>query len=155
MELRGAQGEEGAVAEVERGPRQHLGDLLGDGQQAGVAFEPGVDRLAARVETAGLPRVDSVRLAFRTKNLERMSISPTGNVGIGVKTPTAQLHTTGTVRFAGMTSDSTKTRVLVSDTSGNLFYRNVSSLSGRWQYVTGTQYDSSDNIGLGTGNTQG
>lgn len=72
--------------------------------------------------------VDSVRLAFRTKNLERMSISPIGNVGIGVDTPTAQLHTTGTVRLAGLRSDSTKTRVLVSDTSGNLYYRNLSAL---------------------------
>ena len=49
--------------------------------------------------------VDSVRLAFRTKNLERMSISPLGNVGIGTINPSAQLHTTGTVRFAGLTGD--------------------------------------------------
>lgn len=99
--------------------------------------------------------VDSVRLAFRTKNIERMSISPLGNIGLGILNPTAQLHTTGTVRFAGLTSDSTKNRVLVSDTSGNLFYRNVSSLSSRWQYANGVAYDSSDNIGIGTNNTQG
>jgi Big-like domain-containing protein len=99
--------------------------------------------------------VDSVRLAFRTKNMERMSISPLGNVGIGTIAPSAQLHTTGTVRLAGLTSDSTKNRVLVSDTSGNLFYRNMTSLSGRWQYANGTAYDSTDNIGIGTNNTQG
>jgi hypothetical protein len=74
--------------------------------------------------------VDSVRLGFRTKNIEWLSILPTGNIGIGTVTPTAQFHTTGTVRLAGLTSDSTKTRVLVSDTSGNLFYRNASSLGG-------------------------
>jgi Big-like domain-containing protein len=72
--------------------------------------------------------VDSVRLAFRTKNIERMSISPLGNVGIGVDTPTARLHTTGSVRLAGLTSDSSKTRVLVSDSSGNLYYRNAPTL---------------------------
>ncbi len=72
--------------------------------------------------------VDSVPLVFRTKDIERMRIDPNGNVGIGVDTPSAQLHTTGTVRFAGLTGDSTKTRVLVSDRSGNLFFRNVSSL---------------------------
>lgn len=96
--------------------------------------------------------VDSVRLAFRTKNLERMSISPIGNVGIGTINPTTQLHTTGGVRFAGLTSDSTQNRVLVSDTSGRLYYRNVSSLNNRWIYNNGTLYDSVDNIALGTSN---
>jgi len=99
--------------------------------------------------------VDSVRLAFRTKNIERMSISPTGNVGIGTTSPNTQLHTTGTVRFAGLTSDSTQNRVVVSDTSGKLYYRNVSSLNNRWVYNNGTLYDSSDNIAIGTNNPQG
>jgi len=99
--------------------------------------------------------VDSVRLAFRTKNIERMSISPTGNVGIGTISPTTQLHTTGTVRFAGLTSDSTQNRVVVSDTSGKLYYRNVSSLNNHWVYSSGTLYDSSDNIAIGTNNPQG
>ena len=53
-----------------------------------------------------------------------------GDVGIGTATPTAQLHTTGSVRFAGLTNDSTQTLVLVSDASGNLYYRSVSSLAG-------------------------
>jgi uncharacterized coiled-coil protein SlyX len=99
--------------------------------------------------------VDSVRLAFRTKNIERMGISPIGNVGIGTINPTAQLHTTGTVRFAGLTGDSTQNRVLVTDTSGKVFYRNVSSLNNRWIYSNGTLYDSSDNIAIGTNNPQG
>jgi hypothetical protein len=99
--------------------------------------------------------VDSVRLAFRTKNLERMSISPTGNVGIGITTPSAQFHTTGSVRLAGLASDSTKNRVLVSDTSGNLFYRNVPGLSSQWKYANGVVYDSADNIAIGTSNAQG
>jgi Bacterial Ig domain len=99
--------------------------------------------------------VDSVRLGLRTKNIERLTISPIGYVGIGTITPTAQLHITGTVRMAGLTNDSTKTRVLVSDTSGNLFYRNASSISGPWQYSNGTVYDSLDNIAVGTSNPQG
>ena len=95
--------------------------------------------------------VDSVRLAFRTKNIERMSISPLGNVGIGTINPTAQLHTTGTVRLAGIPSDSTNSApfVVVKDSSGNLRYRNASGLS-RWVYSNGTLYDSVDNIGIGT-----
>ena len=51
------------------------------------------------------------------------------NVGIGTNAPTAQLHTTGAVRFAGLTQDNTQTNVLVSDAIGNLYYRSASSLA--------------------------
>src|SRR6185437_7413076 len=105
--------------------------------------------IATGGDTSFVGTVDSNRLAFRTKNIERMSILPTGNIGIGTITPTAQFHTTGSVRLAGITDDSTKTRVLVSDTSGNLYYRNISGLVGSaspWQYMNGTVYDSTDNI---------
>jgi hypothetical protein len=52
-----------------------------------------------------------------------------GNVGIGVDVPTAQLHTTGSVRFAGLTVDSALNNVVVCDTSGNLYIRSASSLA--------------------------
>jgi len=52
-----------------------------------------------------------------------------GKVGIGTNSPSAQLHTTGNVRFAGLTNDDTQTRLLVSDANGNLYYRNASSLA--------------------------
>jgi hypothetical protein len=73
--------------------------------------------------------VDSVRLDFRTKDIQRMSILPTGNVGIGTIAPTAQLHTTGSVRLAGLRYDSAGVdpRIVVSDTNGNLAYRSTSS----------------------------
>ncbi len=106
-------------------------------------------------DSAFVGNVDSVRLGFRTKNIERLSILPTGNVGIGTTSPSAQFHTTGTVRLAGLTNDSTKTRVLVSDTSGNLFYRSASSISGHWLYNNGVVYDSADAIAIGTSNPQG
>ncbi|HLZ86797.1 MAG TPA: hypothetical protein VKQ52_06150, partial [Puia sp.] len=51
------------------------------------------------------------------------------NIGLGTNTPTAQLHTTGAVRFAGLGSDNTQTRVLVGDANGNLFYRDASTLA--------------------------
>jgi hypothetical protein len=41
-------------------------------------------------------------LVFGTNSIERMRISAAGNVGIGTSAPAAQLHTTGTVRFAGV-----------------------------------------------------
>jgi hypothetical protein len=99
--------------------------------------------------------VDSVRLAFRTRNIERMSISPLGNVGIGTIDPKAQLHTTGSVRMAGLTSDSTQSRFLVSDTSGRLFYKNLPNLTSKWQWANGVLFDSTDNIGIGTNDTKG
>lgn len=52
-----------------------------------------------------------------------LSLMQDGTVGIGTAAPSAQLHTTGGVRFAGLTNDNSQTRVLVSDSSGNLFYR--------------------------------
>ena len=52
-----------------------------------------------------------------------------GNVGIGTPSPTAQLHTTGSVRFAGLTGDNTQTNILVSDSAGNIYYRSASSLA--------------------------
>ena len=51
-------------------------------------------------------------------------------VGIGVNNPESQLHTTGTVRFAGLTNDNAKDRVVVSDANGNLAYRDASTLGG-------------------------
>lgn len=50
-------------------------------------------------------------------------------VGIGTTTPGAQLHTTGSVRFAGLTNDNSLTRIVVSDADGNLYYRDASSLA--------------------------
>lgn len=51
------------------------------------------------------------------------------NVGVGTTSPTANFHTNGTVRFAGLTPDSTQTNVLVTDANGNLYYRSASSLA--------------------------
>ena len=72
-------------------------------------------------------------IAFHTSSSSAGRVTPlyiTGpDIGIGTTTPSAQFHTTGSVRFAGLTQDSTQTHVLVSDASGNLYYRSASSLA--------------------------
>ncbi len=45
------------------------------------------------------------------------------NVGLGMNNPTAQLHTNGTVRFEGLTDQPNANRILVTDESGNIFWR--------------------------------
>ncbi len=51
-------------------------------------------------------------------------------LGIGTASPTAQLHTTGTVRLTGLGNDNTQARLIVSDTNGNISWRNASTLTG-------------------------
>lgn len=60
-------------------------------------------------------------------NNERMRIDHNGNIGIGTTAPAAQLHTTGSVRFAGAGTPAAN-RVLTSDASGN----------ATWQSAPGT-----------------
>jgi len=58
-----------------------------------------------------------------------LAVNMAGRVGIGITTPTAQLHTTSTVRFSGLTGNDSLSRILVSDAVGNLYYRDASSLA--------------------------
>jgi hypothetical protein len=72
-------------------------------------------------------------IAFNTRSSILGAVTPLyingANIGMGTDTPSAQLHTTGSVRFAGLTQDNTQNNVLVSDANGNLFYRSASSLA--------------------------
>jgi hypothetical protein len=51
-----------------------------------------------------------------------------GNVGIGTSAPTAQLHTTNSVRFQGIGTNTIDTKILTTDSLGNLTTRLLSSL---------------------------
>jgi len=80
------------------------------------------------------PVIDSLQpggrhIAIETVSGDVVLGTTSGNLGVGTNSPTAQLHTTGSVRLAGLTSDSTQTNVLVSDANGNLFLRSASSLA--------------------------
>ena len=71
----------------------------------------------------------SRNISIETVTGDALFGTTSGNMGIGTNSPTAQLHTTGSVRFAGLTQDSTQTNVLVSDANGNLYYRSAASLA--------------------------
>jgi hypothetical protein len=98
---------------------------------------------------------DNVVIGSAGNNGNKLQVYGTGyfggSIGIGTGTPSAQLHTTGSVRFAGLTADTTQTRLLVSDANGNLYYRDAStlastdairtSLAGNWpDYVFAAGY---------------
>lgn len=71
-------------------------------------------------------------------------------VGIGTNQPAAQLHTTGSVRLSGITQNTSTGRLLVQDTTGNVYWRDLSGIStaSGWS-LTGNAGTNSSNF-LGT-----
>ncbi len=75
---------------------------------------------SARIITNGASRlrlgtIDSNPLDLSTNNYARLTVSGAGDIGIGTTTPTAQLHTTGSVRFSTFGAGTLQT-----DANGNL-----------------------------------
>jgi len=80
---------------------------------------------------------NSQDIRIRTNNTQRAVITSTGLIGIGVTTPSAQLHTNSSVRFEGLTNNDGLSRLLAMDADGNLSWRNVSSLNSNDWTLTG------------------
>ncbi len=79
-------------------------------------------------------------------------LTPFPKVGLVTSTPSAQLHTTQSVRFQGLTNNNALTRVIVSDVNGNLSFRDTNIITGNFWALTGNSITSTDFIG--TTNTQ-
>jgi hypothetical protein len=70
------------------------------------------------------------------------------SVGIGTSSPTAQLHTTGSLRLTGITQNNTYNRLLVQDTAGYVYWRDVSSIgAGNGWLLTGNTATASNFLG--------
>ncbi|MBK8451662.1 MAG: hypothetical protein IPO78_10060 [Saprospiraceae bacterium] len=69
--------------------------------------------------------VDSSKWSLLGNNIYKKN---TGNVGIGTSNPLAQLHTTLDVRFEGIGINTTNTKILTTDGSGNVTTRLFSNL---------------------------
>ena len=99
-----------------------------------------------------LGTLDYNPLILKTNALQRMIISSNGNVGVGTSDPVAQLHTTGSVRFNGINNNNALSKILAQDNSGNLAWRDASTLGGNgagWQ-VFGNNGTTPVNNFLGT-----
>ncbi|HLO55374.1 MAG TPA: hypothetical protein VK169_13850 [Saprospiraceae bacterium] len=51
-----------------------------------------------------------------------------GNVGIGTNDPSTQLHTTGSLRFSGLGTNTSNTNIMTTDGSGNVSTRSLSNI---------------------------
>jgi len=84
---------------------------------------------------------------------QRINVNSSGYVGIGTASPTAQLHTTGTVLFAGLALNSSPTNVIVSDASGHIGYAPASSFAGSGGGGSGTSYWTASGANVYNSNT--
>lgn len=76
--------------------RSHIRHRFVDGTEA----SPGIISGTTNRTTTGIYWPADHTLAVSTNATERLRIDENGNVGVGTNLPTAQLHTTGTVRLA-------------------------------------------------------
>jgi len=97
---------------------------LGAGESANLVKAntiPGTETLYLSSD-GGISLITSLQSDWASR-IDAMTILTNGNVGIGTTTPSAQLHTTGTVRFSGYPSG-TNGAIVRTDGSGNLAITN-------------------------------
>jgi hypothetical protein len=95
---------------------------------------------------------DATNLNFRTNNVQRMVLNSSGNLGIGVASPSNALTVSGSLplRLLGTTHDASVDTVLVINPSGVVYKRAVSSInSGDWKTTGNSGTNASTNY-IGT-----
>jgi hypothetical protein len=101
----------------------------------------------------GYGTLDNNDVSLSTNNTLRMTITGIGSVGIGTNGPQAQLHTTGTVRFAGIgrQSKAADSMMVVNAVNGEVGYRAIPSGGGGTNFWTQTGANISNNTGTNVG----
>jgi hypothetical protein len=90
----------------------------------GLILQPNSINTAARLGTT--------ELTIGANQIDVIKISSAGNVGIGTITPSAKLHTTGTVRFENYKNNAAGDSVLTTDANGNLKLKALTALPAGW-----------------------
>jgi|GEM_PF-4867170 len=99
-------------------------------------------------DSAAIKSIASGGLRFATGGTERGGIDSSGNFGIGTVSPTAQFHTTGTVRHANYASallavdpsgnvTSTMAVVIATNTAADVSNLNSAAATGKTIYISG------------------
>lgn len=78
------------------------------------------------IDHKGTPKdVDNSKWQLSGSNIY---LKVSGNVGIGTNDPSAQLHTTGSLRFSGLGTNTSNTNIMTTDGSGNVSTRSLSNI---------------------------
>jgi len=78
------------------------------------------------IDHKGTPKdVDNSKWQLSSSNIY---LKVSGNVGIGTNDPSAQLHTTGSLRFSGLGTNTSNTNIMTTDGSGNVSTRSLSNI---------------------------
>lgn len=103
---------------------------------------------------------DAVDFVARTNNTEKVRVTSAGNVGIGTATPTATLDVNGTLRVQNIPATTTSSKILTTDTSGNIYNFSAYLLSDTDGAIATSPVDYTlsgmstiDNINLGLSTT--
>ena len=146
---------------------------IGPDTDAGILWSTGTGGLILRAspKSSSDPDVNAIRFytGWNPNSLnatsERMRLDKSGNLGIGTTIPSTQLHTTGGVRFQGLSQNNTLSKVMVLDLNNNVSWRDASTListvGSSWS-LTGNATGANDFVGttnaqnlrLFTNNTQ-
>ena len=146
---------------------------IGPDTDAGILWSTGTGGLILRAspKSSSDPDVNAIRFytGWNPNSLnatsERMRLDKSGNLGIGTTIPSTQLHTTGGVRFQGLSQNNTLSKVMVLDLNNNVSWRDASTLTstvGSSWSLTGNATGANDFVGttnaqnlrLFTNNTQ-